>query len=72
MEGFDNLENKLSKSKNKPEPRRAKRWQILKEKEKDSFNSNNQSPQEKYQINSTLEKTTSNNHSIRKILNVEK
>ena len=38
----------------------------MKEKEKDSFSSNNQPQEGKYPINSTLEKPTSDNHSIRK------
>ena len=63
---YDNLEKKHSKFKNKLERRRAKKWQKLKEKEKDSVSSKNQSPEEKYPINSTLEKPTSDNHSIRK------
>ena len=52
---YENLENEHSKFKNKLEQRRAKKWQKLKEKEKDSLSSNNQSLEEKYPINSTLE-----------------
>ena len=54
----ESLENKHSKFKNKLEQRRAKKWQKLKEKEKDLVCSNNQSQEEKYLINSTLEKPT--------------
>ena len=70
--GYENLENKHSKFKNKLEQKRAKKWQKLKEKEKESVSSNNQSPEEKYPINYTLEKPTSDNHSIRKTSKVEK
>ena len=42
------------------------------EKEKDSVSSINQSPKGKYPISSTLEKTTSDNHSIRKTSNAKK
>ena len=42
------------------------------EKEKDSVSSINQSPDGKYPISSTLEKTTSDNHSIRKTSNAKK
>ena len=44
----------------------------MKEKDKDPAYSNNHSPEEKYPINSTLVKLTSDNHSIRKTSNVKK
>ena len=69
---YENLENKHFKFNNKLEQRRAEKWQKLKEKEKDSVSSNNQSQEEKYLINSTLEKPASDNHSIRKTSNVKK
>ena len=69
---YENSENKHFKFNNKLEQRRAEKWQKLKEKEKDSVSSNNQSQEEKYLINSTLEKPASDNHSIRKTSNVKK
>ena len=65
-------ENKHSKFKNKLEQRTAKKWQKLTEKEKNSVSSNNQSPEEKYSINSTVEKPMLDNHSIGETSNVEK
>ena len=65
-------ENKHSKFKNKLEQGTAKKWQKLTEKEIISVSSNNQSPEEKYSINSTLEKPMLDNHSIGETSNVEK
>ena len=69
---YEKLENNHSKFKNKLEQKRAKKWQKLKENQKDSVSSNNQFSEEKYPINSTLEKSSSGNHSIRKTENIKR